>query len=104
MGGSIDTAPRNFYALRSLSHDVQSGTAVACRSAYTLSMQTDHVKAALMGVWILAVGVFGYVSGTTSLAAWTAFAAVSLTLPVVITKLWRAPAQSMSESIREARR
>lgn len=57
-----------------------------------------------MVTWILAVGILGYLSGQTSLAAWTALGIVSLTLPVVMMKLWRVPAQSMSESIREARR
>ena len=64
-------------------------------------MHTDHVKAALIGAWILAVGVLGYVLGTTSLAGWTVLAVVSVIPPVVIMRLWRAPSQSMSESIRE---
>jgi hypothetical protein len=64
-------------------------------------MHTDHVKAALIGAWILAVGVLGYILGTTSLAGWTVLAVVSVIPPVVIMRLWRAPSQSMSESIRE---
>jgi hypothetical protein len=64
----------------------------------------DHLKSALIVTWILTVGILGYFSGTTSLAAWTALGIVSLTVPVVMMKLWRVPAPSMSESIREARR
>ena len=64
-------------------------------------MHTDHVKAALIGAWILAVGVLGYILGTTSLAGWTVLAVVSVIPPVVMMRLWRAPSQSMSESIRE---
>lgn len=64
-------------------------------------MQTDYVKAALTGVWILAVGVLGYVSGTTSFAGWTVVAIVSLVPPAVMVRLWSAPTPSMSETIRE---
>jgi hypothetical protein len=67
-------------------------------------MQTDQVKAALIGVWILAVGVLAYISDPTSLAGWTVLAAVAVTPPVVTMRLWRVPAQSMSESIREVLR
>ena len=67
-------------------------------------MHTDHVKAALIGAWILAVGVLGYILGTTSLAGWAVLAIVSVIPPVVIMRLWRAPSQSMSESIREVMR
>jgi hypothetical protein len=64
-------------------------------------MHIDHVKAAMIGAWILAIGVLGYVLGTTSLAGWTVLAVVSVIPPVVVMRLWRAPSQSMSESIRE---
>lgn len=67
-------------------------------------MQTDYVKAALMAAWILAVGVLGYVAGTTSFAAWTFVAAMSLVPPAVMMRLWRTPSPSMSESIRDVLR
>jgi len=67
-------------------------------------MQTDHVKTALMVSWVLVLGMLGYLSGTTSLAAWTGLAIVSLTFPLIMMKLWRLPAPSLSESIRDARR
>jgi hypothetical protein len=63
-------------------------------------MQNDHVRAALMGTWILAIGALGYVSGVTSFAAWAAVAVLSLAPPVVMARLWSAPEPSMSESIR----
>ena len=82
---------------------MQSGTAVACSYPYTqIIMQTDYVKATLMGVWILAVGVLGYVLGATFFVGWTVLAAMALTPPVIMMRLWCAPSQSMSESIREA--
>jgi hypothetical protein len=84
--------------------DVQWGTAVACQRSYTQSMQTYYMKAALAGFWILGVGLLGYAVGATSLVGWTVLAALALTPPVAIMRLWRTPSQSMSESIREALR
>ena len=83
---------------------VQSGTAVAWGFCNTLNMRTDQLKSALMGTWILAVGVLAYISDPRSLAGWTVLAAVAATPPVVMMRLWRVPAQSMSESIREVLR
>jgi hypothetical protein len=83
---------------------VQWGTAVACRCPYTQNMRTDYVKAALIAVWMLAVGVLGYVLGATSFVGWTVLAAMALTPPVVVMRLWNPPSQSMSECIREALR
>ena len=64
-------------------------------------MQTDLMKAALMGAWVLAVGAFGYMSGTTSLAGWTLLALVLLSPPVLMMRFWGAPAVTMSEAIRK---
>lgn len=71
---------------------------------HTLNMKTDQLKAALIGTWILAVGVLAYISDPTSLAGWTVLAVVALTPPVVMMRLWRVPSQSTSESIREVLR
>ena len=67
-------------------------------------MHIDPLKAVFLGAWIVAAGVLAYVSGPTSVAAWTVLAAVALTPPLVMLRLWRMPAQSMSESIREVLR
>jgi multisubunit Na+/H+ antiporter MnhG subunit len=67
-------------------------------------MQTDHVKATLIGLWILTVGVLGYVVGSTSFVGWTVLAVIALTPPVVLMRLWSAPAPSMSETIRDVLR
>ena len=77
---------------------------MAALCPYTQNMQTNLVKAALMGIWILAVGAFGYASGTTSLATWTLLVLVSLAPPVVMGRLWSAPSPTMSETIRRALR
>ena len=64
-------------------------------------MQTNFVKVALMGAWVLAVGAVGYISGAASLAWWTVLAVVSLAPPVLMGQLWSAPPQTMSETIRK---
>jgi len=67
-------------------------------------MQTDHLKAAVMGAWILAVGVLVYVLAPASIIGWSFLAAVAAIPPLVMMLLWRVPQQSTSESIREALR
>lgn len=79
---------------------VQTGTAAADASPYTQFMQTDFVKVALAGAWILAVGAFGHLSGTSSFAGWTLLAVVSLAPPVLMVRLLSAPPPTMSETIR----
>lgn len=67
-------------------------------------MRTDYVKAALMAGWVLAVGLVAYVSGTTSLAAWTLVAVLSAAPLAVMVRLWRPPSPTMSETIRKVLR
>jgi hypothetical protein len=67
-------------------------------------MQTDHIKAAVTGAWMLTVAVLGYVAGATSFVTWTVLAAISLAPPVVMMRLWSAPAPTTSEAIREVLR
>jgi hypothetical protein len=67
-------------------------------------MQTNFVKAALMGAWVLSAGAFGYMSGITSVAGWTLLAVVSLVPPVFLGRLWNVPSPTMSETIRKALR
>lgn len=83
---------------------MQSGTASAAGGLYALNMQTDQLKAAVIGTWILVIGVLAYISDPTSVAGWTVLAAVAATPPVVMMRLWRVPAQTVSESIREVLR
>jgi len=88
----------------SAARGVQSRTAAAYACPYTDNMQTDHVKAALIAAWILAVGGVAYLSGATSFAGWTVVAVLSLVPPAIMMRLWTAPAPSMSESIRDVLR
>ena len=86
------------------SDDVQTRTAVADRRSYTQNMQTDVVKAALTGTWVLVVLAFGYMSGTSSFAGWTLLAMVSLAPPVLMVRLLSTPSPTMSETIRNVLR
>ncbi len=67
-------------------------------------MHTEQVKAGLTGAWILAVGVLSYIANPASLTGWTTLAVVSVIPPIIMMKLWRVPAPSMSESIRDVLR
>lgn len=83
---------------------VQLETAVASRISYAEIMSIEHVKAALMVLWVVTVAFVGYVGGTTSVTGWTMLGAVALTAPLITMRLWRVPAQSMSQSIQEVLR
>ncbi|MGE0447511.1 MAG: hypothetical protein AB7P99_19975 [Vicinamibacterales bacterium] len=67
-------------------------------------METDHLKVALTGAWILGIAGVGYIRGATSFAAWVVLVVLSLAPPMVMARLWNTPAQSLSESIRAALR
>jgi hypothetical protein len=67
-------------------------------------MNSDHLKTASMGIWILAVGAVGYVAGATSFAVWGSLVVLSLAPVMVLARLWSAPDPTMSETIREALR
>ena len=63
-------------------------------------MQTNLVRAASMGAWVVAIGAFGYMSGATSFATWTLLAVVSLAPPLLIVRLFDGPLPTMSEAVR----
>jgi hypothetical protein len=64
-------------------------------------MQIDYVKAALIAVWILAVGTLGARFGVTSFAVWAVLAVLSVVPPALMWRLWSVPSPTMSESIRD---
>ncbi|MGE3844794.1 MAG: hypothetical protein AB7I50_24785 [Vicinamibacterales bacterium] len=67
-------------------------------------MQTDFLKTALMGSWIVVVGALGYMSGITSFTGWSLLMMVSLVPPVLMVRFWGAPNPTLSETIRKALR
>ena len=69
-----------------------------------LSMQLTTLKAVLAGVWMSAVLISGLAGNPTSVSRWAVLAGVAIFPPIVM--MWRlsAPAQTLSESIQNARR
>ena len=67
-------------------------------------MQTDRLRAAEIGGWILALGILGFALGLTSFAGWTALAVVALAPLVVILRRWSAASPGMSQRIRDVLR
>jgi hypothetical protein len=67
-------------------------------------MEYEPTKRVLAAAWIVATGVAGFVANLTSLTAWVVLAAVGLGPPLIMLLLWKNPPQTITESIREARR
>ena len=82
---------------------MQYATAGCCGSRYTPKMQTEYMQA-LTGVWMLSIGTLGYSAGITSLVGCSALLAVAMTPAVIMTRFWRAPARTMSETIQDVLR
>jgi hypothetical protein len=67
-------------------------------------MKPLYVKLTLAAVWVLAVVIVGLVAGVTSVSGRVAVGAVALLPPIGAWLPWKAPAQTLSESIQEGRR
>jgi hypothetical protein len=67
-------------------------------------MELQRYGAVIFTSWVLAVCAAGLVAGVTSAFALTTLAAVALVPPLFMRRLWKGPSESMSESIRAARR
>lgn len=72
--------------------------------AYAFSMQLLSIRAALAAVWVLAVCLAGIAGNVNSLSGWFVLAAIAVLPPIVVMWRWHDPPQTLSESIREARR
>lgn len=67
-------------------------------------MTFAYVREGVAAVWLLALFMVGLAVGVTSLSGWMTLAAVALISLVILQRLWRAPEQTLSESINKARR
>lgn len=67
-------------------------------------MQTELMKKATIGGWVLGLGILAFAVNMTSVGAWTVLVGLGVLPPLVMLKMWNppGPAQSMSESIRDA--
>ena len=83
---------------------VQFGTAGPVSGGYTRLMFSETTKTLLFIAWSIAVFLAAMAIGITSIANWVVVAFVAVVPPLVVRSFWRAPEQTISESIHEARR
>jgi hypothetical protein len=67
-------------------------------------MFSDNNKTQLFVAWAIVVCLAALAIGINSVSNWIVVAAVAVVPPLVARSLWRAPDQTISESIRDARR
>jgi hypothetical protein len=67
-------------------------------------MAFTYAREGVAALWILILAVAGLVFGITSLSGWLTLAGLALISLVILQRLWRAPEQTLSQSIDKARR
>ena len=67
-------------------------------------MLSENTKTLLYVAWGIAVCLAAIAIGFTSVPNWIIVACVAIALPLVVRRFWRAPEQTISESIHDARR
>ena len=65
-------------------------------------MQSEYTKAALLGLWVIAVFVAAIASNASSASHWIGLASLAILPPVLARQFWHAPPQTMSQSIRDS--
>ena len=83
---------------------MQFGTAVPVGGGYTRLMFSERAKTLVFVAWSIAVLLAAIAIGITSVQNWVVVACVAVVPPLVVRRFWRAPEQTISESINEARR
>lgn len=66
-------------------------------------MQLEHIKMTIAGTWVLAALIVTIALHPSTMGT-IVLGSLGLLPPLVMLLLWNDPAQTMSESIREARR
>lgn len=66
-------------------------------------MLSDKTKTALFIAWSVAVLLAAVAIGISSVSNWIIVACIAAVPPLVVRSLWRAPEQTLSESIHKAR-
>ena len=67
-------------------------------------MQLESIKAIVAMLWVSAVFAAAIAGNSQSVSGWTVLVGVAVVPPLVMMWRWNHPAQTMSESIQEARR
>ncbi len=83
---------------------VQYGTAGPVAGGYTRLMFSGTTKTLLFIAWPIAVFLAALAIGITSVLNWIVVVCVAVAPPLVVRNFWRAPEQTISESINQARR
>jgi hypothetical protein len=65
-------------------------------------MKPEYAKAAVLGLWVLAVYLTIVSANVSSVGYWFALASLVIVPPILARRFWRAPAPTMSESIGES--
>ena len=67
-------------------------------------MQLERIKWVVTGAWVTAAAILGLFVGDVTWQMWAAFIALAVLPPLALLLWWTDPAQTMSETISEARR
>ena len=67
-------------------------------------MFSENAKTQLFVAWAIVVCVAAFAIGIHSVSNWIIVASVAVVPPLVVRSFWRTPDQTISESIRDARR
>lgn len=67
-------------------------------------MTFTYAREGVAVAWILILALVGLVAGVTSVSGWLTLAGLALISLVILQRLWRAPEQTLSQSIDKARR
>ena len=70
---------------------------------YTSHMNLEYLKRTTAAVWILGFVILGAVLSIASPVGWALFTVVAIGPPLVMLHFWNKPAQTLSQSIQEAR-
>jgi hypothetical protein len=64
-------------------------------------MQLEQTKGIVAALWVLAVSIVGLALPLHSLSAWVMLAIFAGLPPLLMMRLWRVPAETISESIQK---
>jgi hypothetical protein len=67
-------------------------------------MQTELMKKAIIGGWVVGLGVLAFSLNLSSVFGWIVLGGLGVLPPLIMLKMWNppGPAKTMSESIRDA--
>jgi hypothetical protein len=67
-------------------------------------MRTEYMKAAFLGVWLIAVLIVAISIDPTATSHWIALACLAVAPPLMLRALWKVPEPTLAERIDEGRR